>query len=76
MWASFRIFAKTKPYNMKKEFGKWLMDIAKYVTTAVLLSSIFANIERTWSLLLFAVICIVLTLALGLWLVRDQKEGE
>ena len=58
---------------MKKEFGKWLMDIAKYVTTAVLLSSIFANIERTWSLLLFAVICIVLTLALGLWLVRDQK---
>ena len=61
---------------MKKEFGKWLMDIDKYVTTAVLLSSIFANIERTWSLLLFAVICIVLTLALGLWLVRDQKEGE
>lgn len=61
---------------MKKEFGKWLMDIAKYVTTAVLLSSIFANIERTWSLLLFVVICIVLTLALGLWLVRDQKEGE
>ena len=61
---------------MKKEFGKWLMDIAKYVTTAVLLSSIFANIERTWSLLLFAVICIVLTLALGLWLLRDKKEGE
>lgn len=61
---------------MKKEFGKWLMDIAKYVTTAVLLSSIFANIVRTWSLLLFAVICIVLTLALGLWLVRDKKEGE
>lgn len=52
------------------------MDIAKYVTTAVLLSSIFANIERTWSLLLFAIICIVLTLALGLWLVRDKKGGE
>ena len=31
---------------MKKEFGKWLMDIAKYVATAVLLSSFFADIDR------------------------------
>ena len=26
---------------MKKEFGKWLMDVAKYLATAVLISSVF-----------------------------------
>lgn len=31
---------------MKKEFGKWLMDIAKYITTAVVLTSIFGEVEQ------------------------------
>ena len=26
---------------MRKEFGKWLMDIAKHIATAVILSSVF-----------------------------------
>lgn len=62
---------------MKKEFGKWLMDIAKYLTTAVLLSSMFANIEKLWIIYVFALSGIVSTLAVGLWLVRDnKKKGE
>lgn len=62
---------------MKKEFGKWLMDIAKYLTTAVLLSSMFANIEKLWIIYVFALSGIVSTLAVGLWLVRDDKrKGE
>ena len=31
---------------MKKEFGKWLMDIAKYITTAVILSSMIGDIKQ------------------------------
>ena len=31
---------------MKKELGKWLMDIAKYMTTAVLLSSLFNGMDN------------------------------
>ncbi|HIX74190.1 MAG TPA: hypothetical protein H9977_03995 [Candidatus Parabacteroides intestinipullorum] len=62
---------------MKKEFGKWLMDIAKYLTTAVLLSSMFANIEKLWIIYVFALSGIVSTLAVGLWLVRDNnRKGE
>jgi hypothetical protein len=34
--------------RMKKEFGKWLMDIAKYMTTALLLSSTFGDMENPW----------------------------
>lgn len=61
---------------MKKEFGKWLMDIAKYLTTAVLLSSMFANIEKLWIGIVFATVgVVVITLFTGLWLVRDEKKG-
>ena len=30
---------------MKKEFGKWMMDIAKYIVTAVLLATVFSEIS-------------------------------
>ena len=33
---------------MKKEVGKWFMDIAKYVATAVLISSFFGGLEQKW----------------------------
>jgi len=38
---------------MKKELGRWLMDIAKYIATAVLVSSLFGGFENTW--LLYAI---------------------
>ncbi|GAB6011015.1 DUF6722 family protein [Viscerimonas tarda] len=31
---------------MKKEFGKWLMDIAKYIVTAVIVSSFFNGVKE------------------------------
>ena len=30
---------------MKREMGKWLMDVAKYMFTAMLISTIFADME-------------------------------
>lgn len=62
--------------NMKKEFGKWLMDIAKYLTTAVLLSSVFNDIKESWVIYSVVSVAIVLTLLAGLYLVRDNKKGE
>ena len=56
---------------MKKEFGKWLMDIAKYITTAVVLSSLFGDAEQKW-IYIGGAASIVLTLCAGLWLVRDN----
>lgn len=29
--------------DMLKELGKWLMDVAKYMATAILLSSLFTS---------------------------------
>ncbi|MBO4984624.1 MAG: hypothetical protein J6C87_03155 [Bacteroides sp.] len=57
---------------MRKEFGKWLMDIAKYMTTALLLSSVFGDMENPW--IMGTVIGgAILTLLSGLWLVKDKK---
>lgn len=61
---------------MKKEFGKWLMDIAKYLTTAVLLSSVFNDIKESWVIYLVVSVAIVLTLLTGLLLVKDKKEEK
>ncbi len=59
--------------NVKKELGKWLMDIAKYITTAVLLAAVFGNLQELWLVCLFASIAILLTLGGGLWLIHDEK---
>ena len=59
---------------MKEEFGKWLMDIAKYVATAVLLTTIFGGMEQKWLICAIASVVILTTLGMGLWLVRNKKE--
>ena len=58
---------------MKKEFGKWLMDIAKYMVTALLLSSVFGNMENLWSTI-SVIIASAITLSVGLWFLKDKKE--
>ncbi len=62
---------------MKKEFGKWLMDIAKYITTAVILTSIFGEVEQKWIIYLGGILAVAFTLGWGLYLDRDKKKkGE
>ncbi len=61
---------------MRKELGKWLMDIAKYITTAVVLTSIFGDVEQKWIIYIGGSLTIVITLLAGLWLVKDKKKGK
>ena len=60
---------------MKKRFGKWLLDISKYMTTAILLSSIFTDFGGNW-LYVVVVATILVTLVLGLFLTQDKKNKE
>lgn len=52
------------------------MDIAKYITTAVVLSSIFGDVQAKWIISVGGSLSIVVTLLAGLWLVNDKKKGE
>lgn len=60
---------------MKKELGKWLMDIAKYIATAVILSSVFGDVE-TWQLYIGATVAFTASLGFGLYIVSDNKEKD
>lgn len=60
---------------MKKELGKWLMDIAKYMTTAVLLSSLFSDMDNwPWYVYLLIVLAVLITLGIGLLMFKEKKE--
>lgn len=60
---------------MRKEFGKWLLDIAKYMVTAILLSSVFSDVQSVW---MYVSVCagILLTLICGLILVKENRDRE
>jgi high-affinity Fe2+/Pb2+ permease len=58
---------------MKKEFGKWLMDIAKYLTTVLLLSSIFGDMDNPL-VVIGVILASLATLVIGLLLVKEEKK--
>lgn len=60
---------------MKKELGKWLMDIAKYMATAILLSSVFNGIDEwAWYVYALIVVAVLVTLVVGLSMIKDKEE--
>ena len=61
--------------SMKKEFGKWLMDVAKYMVTALLLSTIFADLNEPIIIYIVVILSIVV-LMIGLFLVSDVHLYE
>ena len=69
------IFARKK-LEIKKELGKWLMDISKYITTAVVLSSIFGGITETWKILSLGFFTIAVSIITGLVLIRSAEKEE
>ncbi|MDR1336174.1 MAG: hypothetical protein LBK22_05010 [Tannerella sp.] len=58
---------------MKKKIGKWLMDIAKYVATAIFLTSILGDMSEKWQLYVVTSGTIVICLVTGLLLIRERK---
>ena len=60
---------------MNKELGKWLMDIAKYMTTAVLLSSLFNGMDNwAWYMYALIVVAVLVTLFMGLLMFKDKEK--
>lgn len=62
---------------MRKEVGKWLLDIAKYMATAVLLTSLFSRIEVwNWYMYVLTLLAVISTLVVGLLLLKVNKEDK
>lgn len=62
---------------MRKELGKCFLDIAKYMITAVLLTSLFSGVnEWAWYMYGLVVLAVLVTLLTGLMLLKDKKEDK
>jgi len=64
----------TQHKKMRKEIGKWFMDIAKYVTTAVLISSFLGGFEQKWIVYTVGITGVMLCISLGLYFLNDKKK--
>ena len=62
---------------MRKELGKWFLDIAKYMTIAVLLTSLFSGVnEWAWYMYGLVVLAVLVTLLTGLTLLKDNNGSN
>jgi len=60
---------------LKKEFGKWLMDIAKYMVTALLISSVFSDMNEP-NMFFVALFLSISVLVLGLSMLYEKNHKK
>ena len=60
---------------MGLEFGKWLMDVAKYILTALLLATFFGDMN-TPGMIAVAIILMLVILGLGLLFVHHNSPDD
>ena len=68
--------ALTERKKRKEKFANWLLDIAKYITTAVIISSIFEGIENRMYLLIAGVAVVGASLGWGMLLIQDDDSPK
>ena len=61
--------------KVKGKFGDWLLDVSKYIATAVILSTAFGSVAEKWVIYVGGAFAVIISLVFGLLLVRDKKKG-
>lgn len=61
---------------MRQKLGDWFLDVAKYILTAVLLSSMFTDMRNPW-VFSGVVLAFIVAFAIGIYLIKtnNKKEG-
>ena len=62
--------------NIKQEFGKWFLDVAKYVLTAMLLTAMIEGMSQTWIIVGSFVITLACLLFGGILIGKGRKEED
>ena len=60
----------------KKIFSSWLLDIGKYITTAMIISVALNAIEYGWKYYAVSIGLVVFIVLLGLYLVDDDEPKK
>ena len=67
---------KSRVRTIQKEVGKWLMDVAKYIATAVVVTSIFGGMVNKGWVVTVGLISIILMLVCGVVLINQSKSEQ
>ena len=62
--------------KMRKEVGKWFLDIAKYVATAVIISSFLGGFQQKWAMYIAGFTTIAFAFIVGLILLKDNTTKK
>ena len=60
----------------KKKIAEWLMDIAKYMLTAILISSVFKDFENKWLVYVSCSVSVFLILYIGISLFDKNSNNS
>ncbi len=61
---------------MRKELGKFFIDVAKLVLAGVVISAIMKDFENTVLVITTGFITVIFSLASGLYLISNEKEDQ
>ncbi len=61
--------------KQQEKFGDWLMDVAKYMFTALVLSSFLTDMKNPWIMGIVIIISFVV-LYIGMLLVKEDKKKK
>ena len=59
-----------------EEIVKWLMDVSKYVMTAIVISSFLTDLGETWMVYVFGSLVSGVCFGGGIWLAKKQKQAN
>jgi len=60
--------------EIRKEIGKWFLDISKYTATAALISTFLGDFSQRWLLYTAGILVVAVTFLLGVMILKHNKK--
>ena len=60
----------------KKKIGEWLLDVSKYMLTAVLISTIFKDLENKWVIYFGCSIAVITSFYIGIDMFDKNSKNQ
>jgi len=58
---------------VKKELGKWILDVAKYITTAGIIAPFLTKASQdSWRVFLIIMAIVVVLMTVGMFFIKDE----
>ena len=57
-----------------EKIGDWLMDIAKYIVTAIVITSFLGSFGDTWKIYVFGIVIATLFFIVGLQYINKKRK--